>query len=108
VFVVVINELAQDLLEMAPTEDEEPIEALTADGAYEALGERIGTRRLNGRLDDSDAFGAEHLVETGGELRVSVPDEELHWSGALEKIEDEVARLLSDQLPAGFAVMLAT
>ncbi len=82
--------------------------AESADAAYETLGERIGARGLNGRLDDSDALGAEHLVETGGEFRVSVPDEELHWSGALEKIEDEVARLLSDPPPAGFAVMLAT
>ena len=48
VLVGVRGVLGQNLLEMAPTEDEEPIEALSADGPDEALrnafarGDRIG------------------------------------------------------------------
>ena len=76
--------------------DQHPVEALTSNGAYEALGGRIRTRRLNGRADDPDSLRSEHLVETGGEFRVTIPDGELHRSGALDKIEDEVASLLSD------------
>ncbi len=56
-FVVVINEFAQDSLELAPMKNQHPVEALTWNGAYEALGERIRTRGLNGRADDQDLKG---------------------------------------------------
>jgi len=45
-FVVVINEFAQDSLELTPMKHQHPVEALTSNGAYEALGERIRTRGL--------------------------------------------------------------
>ena len=61
--VVVGEVLDQDLLKMAATEDEEPVQALPADGADEALGEGVRPRGLNRRLDDPDALGAEHVVE---------------------------------------------
>ena len=77
VVVVVSDVLDQHLLEMSAPEDENPISALSADGAHESLGECVRSWRSNGRLDDSDALDTEHLVETGCELRVSVPDEEL-------------------------------
>ncbi len=41
VLVVVGEVLGEDLLEMAPTEDQDSIEALSADGPDEALGEGI-------------------------------------------------------------------
>lgn len=47
-FVVVINEFAQDSLELAPMKNQHPIEALAWNGAYELLGERIRTRGLKG------------------------------------------------------------
>jgi hypothetical protein len=99
VVVVVSNVLGKYLFEMSAPEDEDPIGALSADGAHESLGERICPRRSNGSLDDSDALSAEHLVEAGGELRVSVPDEELGCSRAFGKIRGEVASLLDDPLP---------
>jgi hypothetical protein len=77
VLVVVREVLGQDLLEMAPTEDEEPIEALSADGPDEALRERVCSRRSNRRLDGPDTLCAEDFVEAGCELCVSVSDEEL-------------------------------
>ena len=78
VVVVVHDVFEQDLLEMAPSEDEEPIRALSPDGSHESLGECVRPRGLNWSLDDSDALCSEHLIEAGGELRISVPDEELN------------------------------
>jgi hypothetical protein len=46
-FVVVINEFAQDSLELAPMKNQHRVEALTLNGADEALGERIRTRGLS-------------------------------------------------------------
>ena len=77
VLVVVREVLGQDLLEMAPTEDEERIEALSADCPDEPLRERVCSRRSNRRLDGPHTLCAENFVEAGGELRVSVSDEEL-------------------------------
>jgi hypothetical protein len=68
VLVVVRQVLGEDLLEMAPTEDEDSIEALWADGSDETLGEGVRSRRWNRRFDDSDAICAEDFVEAGGEL----------------------------------------
>ena len=42
---------------MSAPEDEEPIEALSTNGTHESLGECVGSRRSNRRLDDSDALG---------------------------------------------------
>ena len=52
VFVVVVvrHVLHEDLLEMTATEDEESVETLSAGRAYESLGDRVRTRRSNGRL----------------------------------------------------------
>ena len=69
-----------------------------AESLNESLGECVRSWRSNGCLDDSDALGAEHLVETGGELRISVTDKELGCSGAFGKTRGEVASLLDDPL----------
>ena len=54
VVVVVSDVLNEHLLEMAPPEDEEPIGALSTDGAPESLGECVRSWRSNGCLDDLD------------------------------------------------------
>ena len=46
VAVVVVGEDAEDALEMAPVRDQQPVEALGAGGADEALGDRVRLRRL--------------------------------------------------------------
>jgi hypothetical protein len=49
---------------------------------------------MHRRVDDLDAFAAEHLVEGGGELAVAIVDQETH---PLDNVgEAEVARLLKD------------
>ena len=98
-FVVVINEFAQDSLELAPMKNQHRVEALTSNGAYEALGERIRTRGLKGRADDPDPLGSAHLIETRAELGIAVPDQELPRVSLLSQGEAQIASLLSDPLP---------
>jgi hypothetical protein len=87
---------AQDAVELPRAEDEQPVQALRACGAYEALGVRVGLRRAERRQDHLDSLGAEDFVEAGDELRVAVTDQE---PDILERAgEAEVARLLGDPL----------
>ena len=78
-----LGEDAEDALEVASVHDQEPVEALGADGADEALGDRVRLRRPHRRLDDSDAFAGEDGVEVTGELAVAVADQELGVYGPL-------------------------
>jgi hypothetical protein len=71
VIVVVREVLRKDLLEMTPTEDEGPIEALPAHGADETLGDRVRSRSPNGRLDGPDALRAEDLIKAAADHRNS-------------------------------------
>jgi hypothetical protein len=66
--VVVLDVGWEDSFEVAVVEDQEPVEALAADAADPALGEDVRAGCANGCADDPDRFGAEHLVEGGGEL----------------------------------------
>ncbi len=75
-------------------EDEEPVQALSPDGADEPLGDSVRSRRADGRLDDPHPFPGEDGVEGGGELGVAVADEELGGRRPLSEIEAEVACLL--------------
>jgi hypothetical protein len=66
--VVVVGVHAQDALEMAPSEDQDPVEAVAADGSHPALSESVRVRRLHGRLDHFDPLRAKDLVEALAEL----------------------------------------
>jgi hypothetical protein len=66
--VVVVEEDAEDMFEVTAVHDQEPVEALGADGADEALGDRVRLRRSNWCLDDLDAFACEDRVEVAGNL----------------------------------------
>lgn len=54
--VVMGDELGQNRLELAPMEDQQPIEALAACGLDETLSERVRARRLEGSANDTHAF----------------------------------------------------
>jgi hypothetical protein len=101
VVVVVSDVLGQYVLEMSASEDEEPIGALSANGANESLRECVRSWRSNRCLDGSAALGAEHLVETGRELRGSVQDEELDCSGAASEIQLRLQACLATYSTAG-------
>jgi hypothetical protein len=72
VFVVVVNVVDNDPLELLAVPDEGAVEELAAQSADPSLGERIGDRGPDWCLEDVDALGAEDLVERGGELAASV------------------------------------
>jgi hypothetical protein len=74
--VVVIDVDAQNMLELASSEDQQPVQAFGPCGPHEALGVSVGLRRAERRLDNVDAFRAEDLVEAGGELGVAIADQE--------------------------------
>jgi hypothetical protein len=67
---------AQDVLELAATEDREPVETLPAHAADPAFGVGVRVRRLDRRSDDLDAFAAEDAVEGTAELCVPIVDQE--------------------------------
>jgi len=63
VLVVVAAVGAEHVLEVAAAEDEDPVDAVGANGADPTLDEGVRVRGLNWRADDLDALAAEDLVE---------------------------------------------
>jgi hypothetical protein len=61
---------------MAPIQNQQPVEALAADGADEALGKRVRLRRAHRRLDHPHTFAGENRVEAARELGIAVADQE--------------------------------
>jgi hypothetical protein len=90
--VVVLDEEAQDALEVAAVEDQQPVETFDADGSDETLGDGVCLRRPQRRLDDPDATAAEDLVEGAAVFAVAVADQEAH--AVVGEVEAEVACLL--------------
>jgi hypothetical protein len=72
--VVVDDEDAKDTLEMAPVHDQQPVEALGADGADEALRNGVRSRCADRCADDLDALACEDRVEVACEFAVAVAD----------------------------------
>src|ERR671934_2758845 len=95
---------AEYLFKVAAAENENPVEAVGADGADPALGVGVRVWRLDGRADHLDALGAEDFVEGVAELRVAVVDQKPERLLAAE-LHDQIAGLLSD--PAAVRVRRA-
>jgi hypothetical protein len=76
-FVVVINEFAEDRFELPAMEHKHPVKAIPSNSSDEAFGEPIRPRRPDRRADGPDAIGSEHFVEARGELGIAVPDKNL-------------------------------
>ena len=81
--VVVVDKDSEHALEVASVHDQEPVEALGADGADETLGDRIRLRGPHRRLDDLEGFACEHGVEIASELAVAVANQEAKRSRPL-------------------------
>jgi hypothetical protein len=67
---------AEHSFEVAAVDDQQPVETLGTHSANEALSDRVGFRRAHRRLQDPDAFAAEHLVEGAAVFAVAVTDQE--------------------------------
>ena len=95
--VVVLNEHAQDPLEVTRSEDQQPVETLHSDGAHETLGVGVGPRRPKGGEDHPDSLALEDLRRPGNfESRSWIRN--LVLSSGVAK--GNVACLLSDPTPA--------
>src|SRR5215218_5275715 len=86
---------AEHVFEMSATENEDPVDAVGADGSHPAFGVGIRVWRLDGRADHLDALAAEDFVEGVAELLVAIVDEESE-SLVVSQLHDEVACLLRD------------
>lgn len=75
--VVMTGVRPEDALQVAWTEEEDVIEALSPDRADPTLRERVRPRRPNGCLHHRDPFRAEDLFEGAGEPGVSIPEQDV-------------------------------
>src|SRR5918996_3232508 len=91
-----IDVFAKGRSEVALSEDEQPVENLGPCRLDPALGDGVCSWRSDRGLDDPDPLRAEDLVEGGGELRVSVVDEEAKIAARVGERHREVSRLLGD------------
>ena len=95
-WVVVLDELGEHALKIALISDEQPVETFPTRGANESLGERVGARRANWRLDDPGANRGQHLIEGPDELGISISDQELDDAPLVLERHRGVSRLLGD------------
>lgn len=70
--VVVIDVDVQDALKLPAAADQEPVEAVAADGADPTFGERVCLRRAKRGADYLNALALEDVVEGTAELAVTV------------------------------------
>src|SRR5664279_3638569 len=94
--VVVIDIGPEGSIQMPPTEDEGPVEALGPHRLDYALGVGVGVRSPDRRADHPGTFRANDLVEPSAELRVPVSDEEPDRAHPSVEVQREVARLLGN------------
>ena len=105
--VVMIDVLPQHCSEVAGSDDQEVVEAFAAQGADEAFCDRVRPGCPDRGVDDADVGAGEHGVERCGELAVPVADQEPEPVGAVAEIQEQVAGLLGDPFPVGWAVIPA-
>src|SRR5437016_2385943 len=86
---------------MSLAEDQHTVQELSAQGADEALADRIHARRLDSGSQDPGTGGLEYCVEGGGEVRSAVADQELDLLEPLVEADGEVASLLDSPLAGG-------
>jgi hypothetical protein len=79
---------------VAAAEDQEPVETLAPDAADPTFGVRSRLRGSHRRLDDTDSFRAEDLIEVTAELAVAVTDEKPRPDARVVKLHEQVACLL--------------
>ena len=97
--VVVHLVFGQDCAQMALPENQHAVQELPAQGADEALADRVHPRSLDGRAHDPGAGGLEDSVERGSEVRSAIADQ---GPNVLEPLaEGEVAGLVHCPVAGG-------
>ena len=94
--VVVLDIHPEDLFQVTTANDQQPVEALGADGTDPPLGIGVRVRRLDRRDEHLGALGAEHVVEPATELRVAVAEHKAPSLSSIRCRQEQVAGLLGD------------
>ena len=94
--VVVLDIVPKNCLQVARSDDQDPIEALGLDCLHPPLCEGVGARCLDRGANDVDAIGSEDHIEATTVLRITVVDEESHGRASILEAHREVACLLGD------------
>jgi hypothetical protein len=84
------------VLELAPAEDEQPVEAFATDAADPAFGVGVRVRCPDGCADHGDSFASKDVIEAAAELGVAIVNEEAERLLAIIESHQQVARLLGD------------
>ena len=95
-----VNEDANDLLEMAAVEDQEPIETLRANRPYESFRDTVCLGRAKRRANDLYPIALEDPVKTLGELLIPIANQEAERFLALRQRPRQLPGLLRHPGPA--------
>jgi hypothetical protein len=102
--VVVVDVDPEHSREMLPPDDQQPVEALGADGLDPALRAGVRVRRLHRCDQHLGTLRAEDIVEPTAELHVTIADEEAHAASLFLQVQQKVAGLLDDPGGVGLPV----
>jgi hypothetical protein len=105
--VVVMGTVPKHCLQVARSDDQDPIEALGLDRLYAPFCEGVGARCPDRGANEIDAIGSEDRIEAATVLGIAIVDDESHLLGPILQAHREVACLLSYPLRVG-AVQPAT
>jgi hypothetical protein len=94
--VVMACVVAQYLMQVPPPDDEPPVETRAAHRAHPPFREGVGRRRPGRTSYHPRAFGGEHRVEGGRELRVAIPEQHGRVDTHFGRVPGHIARLLGD------------
>ena len=89
-----IDVFAEDVVQVSPAGDEDPVSALAPRTAGPAFANRVRARRPDGRGDDPCAGRGEDRAERAGVLGIAVPDQELQAAGVFAEVHERVPGLL--------------
>ena len=95
--VVVLHVGPQGAVEMTGSEDQQPVQAVGANGLHPAFGEGVGVRGSDRCADHPHTFASEDIIKGAGELGVAVADQELDARALVREADRKVARLLGDE-----------
>ena len=101
--VVVVDEDANDVLEMLAVEDQEPIQTLRANGPPEPFRDTVCLRRAKRRANDLYPIALKDSVKTLGELLIPIANQEAERFLALRQRPRKLPGLLRHPGPAWIA-----
>lgn len=106
--VVVLGIVPKDCLQVARSDDQDPIEALGLDRLHPPLCEGVGARCHDRDANDIDAISSEDHVEATAVLGVAVVDEKSHGLASVSKRIERLRACWVTHTESGRAMQPAT